>query len=269
MIAKLLSSVRKALPELDAGIGRTARLQGDYREGVKDLLDTATGKMSADQAHPIKAAVNEAVSTGLESGTQYSNTAIEQMIRNVKESGTVNAGLSMAGQTQSSVAAFQSLSNDSMMGIGVGALLGAGAANISGGDAGEGAAIGAGMVLGGRAFAKTFQEYMPELEQSIMKKALGSDYTDKAKLVMGGPNGSSVYTSARQKNLEALKTADKTGLNKFEQYVAGVMTDPKQASIGVQSRTAIASGALLGGVAFTSSTRDKSSGFNKNRGNRF
>lgn len=264
MIAKLL---RRALP--DAGIERTARLQGDYREGVESLLGGATKNMSADQADPIKAAVNKAVSTGLESGTQYSDTAIEQMIRNVSEGGTVNAGLSMAGQTQSGVAAFQSLSNDSMMGIGVGALLGAGAANISGGDAGEGAAIGAGMVLGGRAFAKTFQEYMPELEKGIMKKALGDTYADKAVIRQNSNSVPIGLTSARQRNLEALQTADKSGLNKFEQYVAGVMTDPKQASIGVQSRTAIASGALLGGVAFTSSTRDKSSGFNKNRGNRF
>ena len=201
-------------------------------------------------------------------------------------------------------------------GILVSAGLGAGAANLVGGDRAEGAMYGMSAAMIGKAATRTFRDALPGIEESVMKKALGSKFATKdlkvgeAGVTRGGnqyrkindrleidiPNRDTVVfdlqnqqgqnmmnrinrsgrkqndlnQSARSQNLEALKKADTTDMNIMDRFLVNRMNDPAKASIGGQSRSMIASGALLGGAAFSSSrTKNKSRGFNQNRGSRF
>lgn len=102
------------------------------------------------------------------------------------------------------------------------------------------------------------------LQRQKMQRTGYQPFTDGRTVETGG------IKSARSQNLEALKSVDTSDMGTIDKFMVNRINDPNKASIGAQSRTMIASGALLSGMAFSSGrTKDRRSGFNKNRGNRF
>lgn len=75
--------------------------------------------------------------------------------------------------------------------------------------------------------------------------------------------------SARVANLRSVAAKDESELGYMGSYAKNKLTNGGGAgSIGMQSRYMAISGAMLGGVAFTSKGNDHRRGFNANRGNR-
>ena len=75
--------------------------------------------------------------------------------------------------------------------------------------------------------------------------------------------------SARVANLRSVAAKDESELGYIGSYAKNKLTNGGGAgSIGMQSRYMAISGAMLGGVAFTSKGKDHRRGFNANRGNR-
>jgi len=95
------------------------------------------------------------------------------------------------------------------------------------------------------------------IQNSMMKSLL----KDKFK-----PGASS---DALNENFEAVTKLNKEDLGFVDNYYKDTLTKNfGTASMGLQSRTMIMSGAALAGVAFTGNKKDKRRGFNANRGNR-
>lgn len=83
--------------------------------------------------------------------------------------------------------------------------------------------------------------------------------------------GKEKYTKegARAANLKSIAAKDDSELGYAGSYMKNKLTNNGGAgSIGMQSRYMALSGAMLGGVGFTSKTNDHRRGFNANRGNR-
>ena len=181
---------------------------------------------------------------------------------NPAKPGELFAGLSRAGQTKPQALGFGAFGNPEHLfgSVAGGAAFGAGAASISGGDVGEGALMGGAIGLSGAAAAKVFRESLEGIEESAMKGILGSKFA----------------ISDRGTNLAAIRNIDfddaaaTKGISGLDKFLGKRMNDTSKPSVGMQSRTAVASGALLSGLAFTSPAgSNKKRGFNKNRGNRF
>jgi hypothetical protein len=245
-------------------------------------------------------------------GTKFTEQGVRAMYKNVSEGGNVNAGLSVAGMTKSNIPGFQAMGNPSkeLGSMAMGGMLGAGAANLVGGDPMDGATLGVMAGMAGSIGARAFRESIGDIETSVMKKVLKKDFADKAvpgsvgtyngrrvervgdEFVMPRKTGSGEVrfdatshkgqaiardakfknVSARSQNLNALKDPgrDTSDLGRVDKFIYDRMMDAKKPSLGMQSRAATASGAMLAGAMFSSArTKDKRRGFNRNRGNRF
>lgn len=71
----------------------------------------------------------------------------------------------------------------------------------------------------------------------------------------------------RAGNLQRASTMETGSMSAVQKTMHGMLT--KNKGIGMQSRYLVGSGAMLSGVAFSSPRKDRSRGFNRNRGNRF
>lgn len=306
-----------------SGVGKAL---GDSNDTVlKGLDNDALGQFFSGKSNTVAGASSDvvknltAVRTNIQDelkagGTRFSDEAVQAMYRNVSEGGSVNAGLSAAGTTMSNMPGFQALGNSSgtlsLVGsMGMGGLIGGGAANIVGGDPMEGVTLGAMAGAAGSIGARVFRESIGDIETSVMKKALGNNFANKSAKSKEGefagkyafredgkihidrgngktatfdesrPGGKLILergfsdVSARSQNLSALKDdslVDTTNLGRVDKFLYDKMVNQESASIGMQSRFATMSGAMLAGAAFSSArTKDKRRGFNRNRGNRF
>jgi hypothetical protein len=280
----MLSFLAKTLARTFSGTSRDALKQGDYFGDVartvsarsaipvNEIMTSLTDK-TARAPDDILAPLYKQIDEDLGHGVLRSDDSIDAMTRNlldtfesnnnniVTKAGELFAGLSRAGQTKPQALGFGAFGNPERLfgSVAGGAAFGAGAASISGGDVGEGALIGGAIGLSGAAAAKVFRESLGEIEESAMRGILGSN-----------------QVFSRSDNLAAIRNIDfddaaaTKGISGLDKFLGKRMNDTSKPSVGMQSRTAVASGALLSGLAFTSPAgSNKKRGFNKNRGNRF
>lgn len=106
----------------------------------------------------------------------YSEEAITAMQSNYKATENLFGGLSSARETTSGNLLLQSMQEGGLMGLGVGALLGAGGAAVTGGDAGEGAMIGGLVGFGAGSVARGLARSASSIEDSMMRRLLGENY---------------------------------------------------------------------------------------------
>ena len=161
----------------------TSRLAKDSSEDSSAMLKVLRGEETASNLglSTETGKVLSAVKGRFNEGTLSSNEAIGAMYKNVQDTGEVFGGLSRAGETLSQAPGFGALGNPSNI-IGsaaMGAFVGAGASSITGGDTTEGAIIGGMVGAGGSVGARVFRESLGAIEESVMKKALGSDFKTK------------------------------------------------------------------------------------------
>lgn len=109
-------------------------------------------------------------------GTMYSEEAITAMQSNYKATENLFGGLSSATETTSGNLLLQSMQEGGLMGLGMGALLGAGGAAVTGGDAGEGAMIGGLVGFGAGSIARGLAKSASNIEDSMMRRLLGDNY---------------------------------------------------------------------------------------------
>lgn len=109
-------------------------------------------------------------------GTMYSEEAITAMQSNYKATENLFGGLSSATETTSGNLLLQSMQEGGLMGLGMGALLGAGGAAVTGGDAGEGAMIGGLVGFGAGSIARGLAKSASSIEDSMMRRLLGDNY---------------------------------------------------------------------------------------------
>jgi hypothetical protein len=109
-------------------------------------------------------------------GTMYSEEAITAMQSNYKATQNLFGGLSSATETTSGNLLLQSMQEGGLMGLGMGMLLGAGGAAVTGGDAGGGAMIGGLVGFGAGSVARGLARSASHIEDSMMRRLLGDNY---------------------------------------------------------------------------------------------
>lgn len=223
MIMNALKTFGKNL--MGVGGFREARTVGGYYDDVADVLSKQTSedknfmmqvlrgeKTAADLGlGEDTGKVLSSVSERFKEGQLSTNEAIGAMYKNVQDTGEVFGGLSVAGQTKSQALGFGAFGNpDNIIGsAAMGAFVGAGASSITGGDTTEGAIIG-GMVGGiGSVGARAFRDSLGAIEESVMKKALGSkfktkDIAPKQEVLKGMPLGQITRPELQGKTLGEL-----------------------------------------------------------------
>ena len=186
-------------------MSREARTVGNYFGDVSETLSKAGGgnrddilsvmrgeKAAADvRLNENTQKVISTVQSRFDEGTLSSNAAVSAMYRNVQDTGEVFGGLSRAGETRSQALGFGALGNPSNM-IGsaaMGAVVGAGTSSIFGGDVVEGGMYGGLIGVGGSVGARVFRESLGAMEESVMKKALGSNFKTKEMILQEGTTG--------------------------------------------------------------------------------
>lgn len=190
MIMNALKTFGKNL--MGVGSFREARTVSGYFDDVAGVLSKQTNedkdfmmqvlrgeKTAADLGlGEDTGKVLSSVSERFKEGQLSTNEAVGAMYKNVQDTGEVFGGLSTAGQTKSQALGFGAFGNpDNIIGsAAMGAFVGAGASSITGGDTTEGAFIGGMVGMGGSVGAKAFRESLGAIEESVMKKALGTEF---------------------------------------------------------------------------------------------
>lgn len=192
--------------------------------------------------------------------------------------------------------------------LAMGGLLGAGAAGMTGNDKFSGAIAGAVGVIGGRGLSKALSENVGGIENYMMKKVMGDQmltregiegmvkkgdaspaqidllqdqmtrmgrsesYQEQALGALANKEEIGRLRPFREQNLrvgnlQRAKAMETGSMSAVQKTMHGMLT--KNKGIGMQSRYLVGSGAMLSGVAFSSPRKDRSRGFNRNRGNRF
>ena len=192
--------------------------------------------------------------------------------------------------------------------LAMGGLLGAGAAGMTGNDKFSGAIAGAVGVIGGRGLSKALSENVGGIENYMMKKVMGDqmltregiegmvrkgdasqsqiDLLQDQMTRMGRSDKNQTHIlgalskkfdigklkvfneqNLRAGNLQRASAMETGSMSAVQRGMHGMLT--KNKGIGMQSRYLVGSGAMLSGVAFSSPRKDRSRGFNRNRGNRF
>ena len=143
-------------------------------KGEKTLADVGLEDSSAGK-------VMNKLQKSFREGSMSTQTAVRDMYRNVEDTGNLYAGISRAQETQGRALGFNALGNpENIIGSAlVGAALGGGASAITGGDPTTGAMIGGAVGGAGAVGAKMFRAGLQDLEESVMKKALGKDFATK------------------------------------------------------------------------------------------
>ena len=236
----------------------------------------------------------------------YTDETLSAMARNFEETGEVGLGIT-ARETIGTSRPLRMLGSSNTFAGGTGALalgglLGAGAAAATGNDQFSGAVAGGLSVLGTRAIGKALTENVGGIESYMMKKVLGDDMVTREALEEAvaskdvnrmnkilqdtGADNTINQTrvlyepdkllsdvpelkagSLRRSNLQAVQARDPDSLSGMQGAMQTMLT--KNKGIGIQTRYLVGSGALLSGMAFSSPRKDRSRGFNRNRGNRF
>lgn len=196
----MIANLMKTFAGLAEGISpsltmsREARTIGNYFGDVSKTLSTA-GAGKQDDILSVMRGEKTAADVGLnenaqkvistvqsrfDEGTLSSNAAIEAMYKNVQDTGEVFGGLSRAGETKSQALGFGALGNPSNMlgSAAMGAVVGAGTSSIFGGDVVEGGMYGGLIGVGGSIGARVFRESLGAMEESVMKKALGDNFSN-------------------------------------------------------------------------------------------
>jgi hypothetical protein len=200
MIMNALKTFGKNL--MGVGSFREARTVSGYFDDVAGVLSKQTNedkdfmmqvlrgeKTAADLGlGEDTGKVLSSVSERFKEGQLSTNEAVGAMYKNVQDTGEVFGGLSTAGQTKSQALGFGAFGNpDNIIGsAAMGAFVGAGASSITGGDTTEGAFIGGMVGMGGSVGAKAFRESLGAIEESVMKKALGSEFKTKDMILQEG-----------------------------------------------------------------------------------
>lgn len=207
----MIANLMKTFAGLAEGISpsltmsREARTIGNYFGDVSKTLSTA-GAGKQDDILSVMRGEKTAADVGLnenaqkvistvqsrfDEGTLSSNAAIEAMYKNVQDTGEVFGGLSRAGETKSQALGFGALGNPSNMlgSAAMGAVVGAGTSSIFGGDVVEGGMYGGLIGVGGSIGARVFRESLGAMEESVMKKALGSNFKTKDTILQEGTYG--------------------------------------------------------------------------------
>ena len=203
------------------------------------LKDSSTGKV-----------INK-LQENFRQGSMNTQTAVRDMYRNLEDTDNLYVGISRAQETQGRALGFNALGNpENIIGSAlVGAALGGGASAITGGDPTTGAIIGSAVGGAGAVGAKMFRAGLQDLEESVMKKALGknfatSDLMKTTELSGGGTtktiNGQrvSIFDSGEVVsgnqivNTGILPGAKKVGGNRFE------LKKPIEVSTGNVKQTA-------------------------------
>lgn len=108
--------------------------------------------------------------------------------------------------------------------------------------------------------------YKPRAQQTAENQARkGSDYFMHQG--MGRTVKKMTDEAARRNQLENISRMETGNMSAVQRGMHGMLT--KNKGIGMQTRYLVGSGAMLSGVAFSSPRKDRSRGFNRNRGNRF
>jgi hypothetical protein len=154
-------------------------------KGEKTLADVGLADSSAGK-------VMNKLQKNFREGSMSTQPAIQAMYRNVEDTGELYAGISRAQETQGRALGFNALGNpENIIGSAlVGAALGGGASSITGGDVTTGAMIGGAVGGAGAVGAKIFRAGMQDLEESVMKKALGNEFKTKDMILQEGVYGS-------------------------------------------------------------------------------
>ena len=194
----MIANLMKTFAGLAEGISpaltmsREARTIGNYFGDVSKTLSTA-GAGKQDDILSVMRGEKTAADVGLnentqkvistvqsrfDEGTLSTNAAVGAMYKNVQDTGEVFGGLSRAGETKSQALGFGALGNPSNMlgSAAMGAVVGAGTSSIFGGDVVEGGMYGGLIGVGGSIGARVFRESLGAMEESVMKKALGSNF---------------------------------------------------------------------------------------------
>ena len=219
---------------------------GQFFSGKSDTVAGASGDVLKNLT-AVKTNIQDELKAG---GTRFSDEAVQAMYRNVSEGGNVNAGLSAAGTTMSNMQGFQALGNSngalSLVGsMGMGGLVGGGAASIVGGDPMEGVTLGAMAGAAGSIGARAFRESIGDIETSVMKKALGNNFNEvqkaETKLLAGGgvqsKNGN-IYMNSGEivKNNKVKKLIDPSKMNLIQRRLM-TKTGSQQLNDGVTVET--------------------------------
>lgn len=186
MIAKLLGGLGKSKEVRKIGdyYGEVSGSLADVSGAKKDdILSVMRGEKSANDVG-LNDSAGEVISTlksRFDEGTLSTNEAVEAMYKNAQDTGEVFGGLSRAGETRSQAMGFGAFGNpENIAGsVAMGAFVGAGASSVFGGDTTEGAMLGGIVGAGGSIGAKVFRESLGAMEESVMKKALGSEFKTK------------------------------------------------------------------------------------------
>ena len=218
--AKLTSSYFTESAEALARVGGGSQddilavLRGDKTLANVGLEDTSSAKVIGQ----IKKDFSE--------GTMRTTDSVSAMFKNVEDTGELFGGLSAAGQTRAQALGFSAFGNpENLLGsMGMGAAFGAGASSMFGGDTTEGAFYGALAGSAGSVGAKVFRAGMEDLEQHVMKKALGKDFATKnilgTKFLSGGgvARGERAYMDSGEiiKNNKVVETLDPEMMNTLQ-----------------------------------------------------
>lgn len=229
MIAKLLGGLGKSKEVRKIGdyYGEASESLADaIGSGAKkeDILEVMRGNKSASDVGLDDSAgkVISTLKSRFDEGTLSTSEAVGAMYKNVQDTGEVFGGLSRAGETRSQAMGFGAFGNpENILGsVGMGAFVGAGASGIFGGDVTEGAMLGGMVGAGGSIGAKVFRESLGAMEESVMKKALGTEFKTKDVVgTMNVPGGgiksdrtNKVYMDSGEvvKNNRIIQTLDKS-----------------------------------------------------------
>jgi hypothetical protein len=172
------ASVGEQLSNYSRRVGTALGAEGDEALGKVSsyLNDGKLGDNAEPFAPEIQGVLDQVRSAYQKSGTMYSDEAIGSMKSNFLSTGNVFGGLSAATETRSGNLALQSLQEGGLIGVGIGAALGAGGAAVTGGEAPEGAMIGALVGAGVGGISRALVRSSSSIEESMMKRLLGDNY---------------------------------------------------------------------------------------------
>jgi hypothetical protein len=223
------------------GVSREAKLTSSYFTESASALSKAGGGTESDILSVLRgdkaladvglentssAKVIGQIKEDFDQGTMRTTDSVSAMFRNVEDTDELFGGLSAAGQTRAQALGFSAFGNPgNILGsMGMGAAFGAGASSMFGGDVKEGAVYG-GLAGGvGAVGAKMFRAGLQDLEESVMKKALGKDFATEnilgTKFLSGGgvARGERAYMDSGEiiKNNRVVETLDPETMNTLQ-----------------------------------------------------
>lgn len=300
--AYLGSAAEKFQGNLPAGTD-FSEFQTALKGGIDDF-ETFVEAQAEGSRGVLRNIGSELLGTAEKPAPRYTPETLERMSGNLSRTGEIGLGITQRDTVGSSGILKMLGSSEGLLGagaaIGIGAGLGAGAAALTGNDKGSGAIAGGISVIGMRGLSRAVSDNIGGIENFMMKKVLGDDMVTREALEEAGNSGqvtkmddlldkigaddslktlamteperalrdaSLSRTALRRGNLQRASAMETGNMSAVQRGMHGMLT--KNKGIGMQTRYLVGSGAMLSGVAFSSPRKDRSRGFNRNRGNRF